>query len=436
MKDDSRRSQGPNAPIGVCPVPKQSGAAITCLDEARSTAESKLARDEYSAVFDRVFARVCAHERALAHEQMEAPALLDKLVSQPCARRKLLVRNSRRFHTLTLGRKLIHHSHRLGFKDPAEGQGFAELATDIAERLDPETYGPGAVEDLRGAAWAQMGNARRILGEFHKAEEAFAIAEFFLERGSGDPLEQAHLANLRASLRRAQRHFEESLALLDEAVQVYHSLDDPHMVGRTLIKKGSVLGLSGDLAGAISILCDGLKMIDQAAHPHLALVGHHNLVGLLADTGRYLEAKGMLGKLRKLHRRFQDPISNLRLLWLEGRIDKGLGRLTQAEAALDGALNGFLAHNIGYNAAMVAMDLASMYAMQARYTEMRALASAMLPIFQAQDVHREAMAALLLFRQAVQKDTVSFRFIQEVREYLSQAQHNPQLRFLSQTLAP
>jgi len=385
--------------------------------------------DDYAQVLDRVLARVACQEALLEQERMAAPALLEELSRHPPARRRLLARNSRRFRSWILGQTLIQHSHRLGFSDPTESCNFAELATDVVQRLDVESYGSGAVEDIRASAWAQMANAHRILGDLRKSEEAFAIAEHFLQRGSGDPLEIARVADLKASLRRAQRRFEEGLELLDLAIGQYRAIGNQHFVGRTLIKKGATLGVAGQLEQAIETLQDGLLLIDAEADPRLALVGQHNLIGLLSDSGRHLEAQRMLAPLRRLHRKFQNPLSILRLLWLEGRIAFGLGRYGEAEAALEGAQKGFLDNKLGYNAAMVSLDLAALYAEQGRAREMRVLAAGMYPIFHAQDVHREALAALLVFRQAVEAEKASLELIREVRTFLDKAQDNPRLRF-------
>ena len=50
----------------------------------------------------------------------------------------------------------------------------------------------------------------------------------------------------------------------------------------------------------------------------------------------------------------------------------------------------------------------------------------MVPIFSAQDVHREATAALLLFQDAARREAVTVR---EVGAYLEAARGNPELRF-------
>lgn len=56
-------------------------------------------------------------------------------------------------------------------------------------------------------------------------------------------------------------------------------------------------------------------------------------------------------------------------------------------------------------------------------------AEEMLPIFQAQDVHREALAALQLFQEAARRQELTVGKALEVAAYLREARSEPGLRF-------
>lgn len=387
------------------------------------------ASPRYDATLDRVFADVAHREEALTRERSQAPALLAELERLPDGRRKLLIRNSRRFQSWALCQLLVEASHHQGLNDPAKSLELAELATEVAERLDGDCYSHGLVHDLRAAAWAQLGNALRINSDLRRADEAFSIAGELLERGSGDPLERARVLDLEASLRSAQRRFDDSLRLLDFAIASYEEVGDHHRAGRALIKQGTVYNLTGDSDLAIERLQAGLARIDVEAEPRLMLYAQHNLTLFLTEGGRVLEAQALLAETRRLHQRFGNDHLRLRLRWLEGKIAVRLGHAEEAEEALLEVEKGFLDRGIGYTAAIVCLELAALYARQRRHGEIKRLAAAMLPIFRAQDVHREAMAALLLFHQAVEGERITLALIDEIRTYLDQAQENPRLRF-------
>jgi hypothetical protein len=57
----------------------------------------------------------------------------------------------------------------------------------------------------------------------------------------------------------------------------------------------------------------------------------------------------------------------------------------------------------------------------------------MAPIFQAHGIHREALAALTLFRQAAERERVTAEFPRDLLGYLRQARNNPELRFEGET---
>jgi hypothetical protein len=51
----------------------------------------------------------------------------------------------------------------------------------------------------------------------------------------------------------------------------------------------------------------------------------------------------------------------------------------------------------------------------------------LVPIFHGEGVHREALAALLVFRQAAEKDTATFAVIDRVYEFLIAIRRDPRL---------
>jgi hypothetical protein len=58
----------------------------------------------------------------------------------------------------------------------------------------------------------------------------------------------------------------------------------------------------------------------------------------------------------------------------------------------------------------------------------RGLARQMAPIFKAQGIHQEALAALRLFCKAAEQEAATVEMVRRVVEYLYRARHNPELR--------
>ncbi len=82
-----------------------------------------------------------------------------------------------------------------------------------------------------------------------------------------------------------------------------------------------------------------------------------------------------------------------------------------------------------YDYALASLDLALLYREEARFAEIKALAGGILVIFEAQGVHREAIAAVILFQEAAKKEQVTTELVRRLQDYLSKVQTNPQLRF-------
>ena len=57
------------------------------------------------------------------------------------------------------------------------------------------------------------------------------------------------------------------------------------------------------------------------------------------------------------------------------------------------------------------------------------VAEEMFPLFEAQDVHREALAALRLFQEAARREEVTAELVQELAVYFRDARVDPSLRF-------
>jgi hypothetical protein len=82
-----------------------------------------------------------------------------------------------------------------------------------------------------------------------------------------------------------------------------------------------------------------------------------------------------------------------------------------------------------YDAALATLELAEVHAGLGHTAEVKALARESAPIFEDQQVHREAQRALALFRQAAEEERVSGELLRSLIVYLYRARHDPQLRF-------
>jgi tetratricopeptide (TPR) repeat protein len=362
----------------------------------------------------------------------EAPALWEKLKSFPSERRKSLVQASKKFRSWGLCELLCHESERLAASDVAMAVHVAELAVLGSSRL--KEHQPAEelwLFQLRSYTWAHLGNARRVLGELRSAEEAFARSEEWWEAAAsmGDVLGyEARILDLMASLRRSQRRLPSALALLERAIELSQK-GDKAQIGRLLIKKAKTYEEMGDFERAITLLQEAETFAEPDRDPRLKLCLRHNLLDTLSKAGHFQDAASLIPEVTHLSESLGNPLDAVRLLWSRARIEAGLGQAAEAIRDLEKVREEFSRLNMSYDTALVNLELAALYAREGRTQEVKSLAWETLPIFQAQDVPREAVAALAFFVQAAERETLTAELADQLVAFLRQARYTPDLWF-------
>ncbi len=360
-------------------------------------------------VYDKALSASARRLRALesfyAKERSEAEGLLAELLRHPAERRLILVRNHPRFHTWGILEKLLDCSRQESFMNPQASEELATLAIALSEQLDEASYGAESINDLKGRAWAYLANALRIRSDLRGAGEAFDRSQACLRRGTKDPWELAVWLDLKASLLRAQRCFDEAMRLLQRAQTIFLAIGDRHYAGRTLVNMDNVLHHEGRPEEGIPLLYRALELIDPEQDPKLLLITRHNLIDDLAEASRCMEAQRLFIQTRPLYQRLDLPWFRHRRTWVEGKIVRGLGQPDKAEELLLSARAGLIEERLSYDTALISLDLAGLYSEQGRLAEMKRLALEMTPIFSSLQVHREAIAAFNIWHQAVQSET-------------------------------
>jgi tetratricopeptide (TPR) repeat protein len=320
---------------------------------------------------------------------------------------------------------LIASSRACRYHDPEKMAMLAERAVSVAEELDPMQYGPEMVADMKARTLAELANAHRVGDNLEAAERVMRRAIELSAQGTQDPLLLARLMDLTASLLGAQRKFQEALALLDTVHILYERHGDRHNAGRALISKGVYCGCSNDPEQAIRLLSAGLAMIDPATDPKLVISAVHNLIGFLADSGRFRQARRLLRQSRQAYFAEGDRLNLLKLHWLQGRIGAGLGQFRLAEKSFLWVKREMEQAGLGYHAALVSLDLAMTWLRQGKTPKTRRLIEEIVAMFQSRGIAREALAALLLLKESFAADSCSLELLQSVREYLKRLETRP-----------
>jgi len=356
-----------------------------------------------------------------ADERAAAPAQLAELLALPPFERETAVVVDARYQTYALASYTLDRCEKAVAYDPALSRELARLARGIAMHADPLVCGgSAALADLEAYALAMEGNSLRVAGELREAFQTFMEARQVQDRGGADPDLGARLDFAEASLRRDLRQFGAAHHLLDRAGKAFHALKERNLLARTIINRANVYIVQGEFAQAAATLQGALEF---SCEPSLALMVRHNLIDILAKSGRALEASRLFDESRELYLQFSDPLTTSRRLWVEGIIARELGHdLELAESRLEQAIDRLTTSGYGFDAALAGLDLVTVYAARGQSEEVLRTASHLVQLFETRNVQPEALAALTMVHKAAQQKTVSLTLLAQVTDLVRASQ--------------
>ena len=354
-----------------------------------------------------------------------AARLWKALEKLPEDHRLAVVKASRTYRTWALVERVCEESTIQASRDLESAASLARLAQEIAERLEGP---PGWCLRVRALASLHGANVLRVAGEVGASDSTFEQAKRGWHQGS-DPnqiLDPGRPYDLEASLRRAQRRFDEALALLDRAREM-----GGRSPARYLINKGFTLEVMGEYERAAEALREAGPLVEQQGDPRQLYMWRFNLAVNEVHLGRCPEAAEFAGQVREVAASLGDQVFLCRVTWLDGRIAAGLNRTREALRLLGEARRQFAARNMGYDVALALLEEAALLLDAGRIGEVKTLARELAKVFESKGVHREALAALRLFQDAAEREEATAGLARRVLGYLFRARHDQGLRFES-----
>jgi tetratricopeptide (TPR) repeat protein len=334
----------------------------------------------------------------LALSRSRAPKLYAKLSVHAFAKQKGLLKDLRMFRSWGLAELLCAESLAMASQAPGKALELAELAVLLSSLLGPwEPADEVWLFELRAYAWAHLGNARRVIGELRSAEEAFQAGDrlWAAADGMGDVLDyEAKILALKASLRRTQGRFPESLDLLEQALS---ASGGGALQSEIMASRAFTLGDAGDLAGAVEAFRKSISATDRTTPPRILYVLHHNLLDSLSKAGNYDEATKLLPKVRSLSKGTGDELDVMRFRWVEARILAGSGNRRLALAQFGEVRQAFLDRGLLFDSMLVGLELAALHLAENEHEAVITLAEDLFEVFTSEGVPREAFATLSVF---------------------------------------
>lgn len=399
-----------------------------CRRESEAERATEIPLHDYTAPVRRArYSRLLRSEAERVHQEMRAaPDLLRSLRDLSFEQRMLRIRNApERFGPNRFLCELLFDIARSCLPDdPAASQEWAETVEAIA-RLRDEPYMPHVVRAL-----AFQGNARRAAGDFDSAVVLLHRAQSLVLDHEISELDlSAELHSFLGSLFIDMRRFEKAEEHLESAADLYGILDDEDGTARVLMKLSNLYYFQSDLDRALEVDHTVVNLLSPASNPRLYVGARLNYATHLELAGRYVEAREVLLYDEGLYDECADEHARIRIRWLEGRLAGVLGEPDVAEAILCTVRDHFVAQEHGFNCALVCLDLATLYHREARWRELHEVSSQAVQLFQSYALHQEALAALILLRDAAAAERATTDTIEHVVAFLHIAQRDPKARF-------
>ena len=145
-----------------------------------------------------------------------------------------------------------------------------------------------ADHDLKAQLWSAVANNRRRAAEWERAHQAIANAERYFKEGTGDPLLEAELLSITASILAEEGQESKALDALERCKVIYRDRSEWALLARTLVQEANVL-VETEPAGGLAALDHAAPLI-PAEDSYLRLLAELLRVRCLIELQKPTEA--------------------------------------------------------------------------------------------------------------------------------------------------
>lgn len=373
----------------------------------------------YDQSMDKVKARLDELQSMVKGASTVARAELVRLLALPAGHRL----GALRVANLPLAWSLLDESRSRFLSAPDESWELASLSLEVCDRVRGAAV-PGEPEhrlivDPALVAHAHQANVLRIREDYRGADSLFASVVREVPESSGDPGMVAEIFFLLASLRKDQFRHLEAIACARRAATLYREIGDTHNLALALVKVALVQYREGETDAALEAL-DEAEAVGAAEGGELSdllyLTIQHNRALLHVDRGEVELARGAITpRQEELYRRMgakamelgltaeglilavTPASSRAELLGLRSRALELLG-VVRDRRAREGKIHDLVLYTLHMMA--IYLDLEETEAVASMLAEIE-------PLLTHQELHTEALASLVLLRDAFQADALS-----------------------------
>ncbi len=313
----------------------------------------------------------------------------------------------------------------LAYLDPEAVLKAAETAPRLAAAVTEEDSPEGRREHRDRLVWAHciLGSAYRAVAEQADARRVFNQALRLARKGIS-PGARTLLYRRLAYLEAAENKLDQAL---ERANQAKDASDGPNNLGAAYAVRGYVNVKLGHYSDAVRDFGKALSIIDprkdaggEARRMRYAAI--HNLLYAISQNASpesLGDVRFYLRQARKLVPAHRRSLPRYQLYWIEGLILIKLGSGRRGERLLHRAHAGFREVGACFELALIALDISELYRDEGRCGELEELAGETFRQFKVLSADAEAIAALKLWKEAIDGQELEDSLLSEVGEKLS-----------------
>jgi tetratricopeptide (TPR) repeat protein len=234
--------------------------------------------------------------------------------------------------TLEMFATLAEEAMSISREDPYLGEETALVAHALASVLPKDRYPEPFRNDLKGEALGIVANCRRLAGDWQGSATAFSQVRGHLRHGTGEPLREARLLSLQATLATDMGRLETAMELLARAAALYRCTQDAVPVASSTIKEAYTLLISCHYDEAIRRAESALRYL-APGEARLAMLARSIVTESLVSLGRPAEALRNYLATWPLFKQLWGRKTELQSGYLEALLLDALGHAREADKA-------------------------------------------------------------------------------------------------------
>ncbi len=279
-----------------------------------------MSTEAYGPTLDAALSWARERARQLAFEPETDERTLTSLSGAPPLRRQLVLTNRVKGRGWRLCEQLLDLSEESRAESLDRAVAAAQLAFEVAERLEEGWYGPRLVADVRARAAAELADTRRLAGRPEEALGAMRSALDHLQTGTGDPLLAGRVFEVSAELLADRGRPELAIELLERALRLYLALGEERAAGRVCYRRAMLAEPSREPLLRLEGLVQALELLDPQEDRGLAWGVIQELITLVVELGWLELGRELIEEVRNLPAEATGPEDLARMDELEERL--------------------------------------------------------------------------------------------------------------------